>query len=130
MKAMKQILVADDNKHIREFCKCELEEAGYRVVLARDGKEATRLAETGRLDLAILDINMPVMDGLEAAARIKAIAPSTPIMFFTAQHDSSTKDGRSGLAMARVIKSDDLTELKREITRLLSIPQAEQESDG
>jgi CheY-like chemotaxis protein/RNase P/RNase MRP subunit POP5 len=116
---MKSILFADDNKNIREFCKLELEDDGYRVFLACDGKEATRFAQTQHLDLAILDISMPIMGGLEAAERIKAIAPSVPIMFFTAHDDVCVRAG--DLAMACVEKSDDLTELKHAITQLLTI---------
>lgn len=123
---MNQILVADDNKHIREFCKSELEAEGYVVFLARDGREATRVAESQRLDLAILDIRMPTMDGFDAAVRIKAIAPTVPILFFTA-HDEAVRNGdRGNTAVARIAKSDDLTELKQAIARLLSVAKADQ----
>ena len=118
--AMKRILLADDNRHIREYCKSELEEAGYRVLLACDGSEAARFAEGDQLDLAILDVNMPIMDGFEAARRIRAIAPSLPIVFFTAQDDDGSESNRGGPTVARVQKSDDLTELKRAIVRLLA----------
>jgi CheY-like chemotaxis protein len=95
-----------------------LEEAGYIVLLARDGREATKLAEGDQIDLAILDINMPIMDGYEAATRIKQRAPALPILFFTA-HDADGSDAARNATVARIKKSDDLSELKRAIAALL-----------
>jgi two-component system autoinducer 1 sensor kinase/phosphatase LuxN len=117
---MRIILFADDNKNIREFCKQELEDEGYRVLLARDGAEAERLVQKDHVDLAILDINMPMMNGFEAAQRIKAIAPAIPIMFFTAHDEDCLRDHRSRLAAACVEKTNDLAELKRIAARLLT----------
>jgi two-component system autoinducer 1 sensor kinase/phosphatase LuxN len=117
---MRSILFADDNKNIREFCKQELEDEGYRVLLARDGAEAARLVQKEHIDLAILDINMPIVNGFEAAQRIKAIAPAIPIMFFTAHDEDCIRDHRSRLAAACVEKTDDLAELKQVAARLLT----------
>jgi DNA-binding NtrC family response regulator len=117
---MKTLLFADDRKNIREFCKQELEEEGYRVILARDGREAVRLVQEERPDLAILDICMPRAGGLEAVERIKALDPAIPIIFFTANDEDCVTDARSRFAMACVEKSEDLGELKRTVVRLLS----------
>jgi CheY-like chemotaxis protein len=116
---MKSILFADDNKSIREFCRQELEDEGYRILLARDGVEAVLLAQKEHFDLAILDINMPVLGGFEAAQRIKAIARSIPVVFFTANDEDCVPDRRSELASACVEKTDDLSELKQVVARLL-----------
>jgi CheY-like chemotaxis protein len=118
---MKSILFADDNKNIREFCRQELEDEGYRILLARDGVEAVLLAQKEHLDLAILDINMPVLGGFEAAQRIKAIARSMPVVFFTANDEDCVPDHRSELVSACVEKTDDLTELKQVVARLLRV---------
>jgi CheY-like chemotaxis protein len=115
---MKSILFADDNGHIREYCKRVFEAEGYRVVLARDGDEAVRLAMTESFDLIILDFGMPAVSGFEAAQRIKTVCPSLPIMFFTA-HDEDCLPARR-IAVAYVEKSDDLTELKQVVARLLA----------
>jgi CheY-like chemotaxis protein len=112
---MRTILFADDNQNIREYCRHELEEEGYRVVLARDGAEAARLACRERPDLVILDISMPGTDGLEAACRIKTSVPGVPVIFFTLYDEVCPKDARSRVAAACVEKCEDLTELKRVI---------------
>lgn len=116
---MKSILFADDNRSIREFCKDQLESAGYNVVLARNGVEATQLVASNRIDLAILDIKMPIMNGYQAAARIKSIDPSLPIMFFTG-HVENPGELRDGPAILRVTKGQDLSELKSAVARLLA----------
>ena len=91
------------------------------MLLAGNGVEAIRLAEAEGFDLAILDINMPGMNGFEAAQRIRKIAPAAPIVFFTAYDDDCVKERRSQLAAACVEKTDDLTELKRIVARLLQL---------
>ncbi|HEY4250309.1 MAG TPA: ATP-binding protein [Roseomonas sp.] len=59
------ILVADDNRMNRRVLSTILERAGHQVLLANDGEQALDMLEAGGIDLAILDLNMPVMDGLE-----------------------------------------------------------------
>lgn len=77
------ILIADDEAMIRLGLKQILEEAGHTVYAAADGAAAVRLAQARTPDLAILDIKMPEMDGLEAARALLDRAP-VPIIFLTA----------------------------------------------
>ena len=66
------VLVVDDFDDARElYCAC-LEHAGYRTAEARNGEEAVARAFALRPDLVLLDLAMPVMDGVEAARRLKA----------------------------------------------------------
>ena len=116
---MVTILFADDNTNIREYCRRELEEEGYRVIVARDGAEAIRLASSDVPDLAVLDICMPGMNGLEAVPRIRAAKPDVPIVFFTSHDDACVQDQRAGYASACVQKCEDLTELKLVIASVL-----------
>ena len=77
------ILIADDESMIRLGLKTILEEAGHTVYAAADGVAAIKLAEGCTPDLAILDIKMPEMDGLEAA-RVLLDRTQVPIIFLTA----------------------------------------------
>ena len=77
------ILIADDESIIRLGLKQILEDAGHTVYAAKDGAEAVRLAESRTPNLAILDIKMPEMDGLEAA-RVILERARVPIIFLTA----------------------------------------------
>ena len=78
-----RVLVADDEALIRMGLKTMLAELGHEALLARDGREALALARTARPDLALLDIEMPLTDGLEAAKTIGRKIPM-PVILLTA----------------------------------------------
>lgn len=79
-----RILIADDESLRVMSLKGQLETLGHKVIAeASNGKEAVRLADELRPDLAILDIKMPEMDGIEAAQKITATRP-IPIILLTA----------------------------------------------
>jgi CheY-like chemotaxis protein len=122
---METILFADDHKNIREFCRAALAEAGYRVVLARDGIEALEKFIAEAPDLAILDISMPRSSGLEALEQIKGLSPRTPVILFTSHDEDCVRDHRAPLATACVAKADDLAELKQIVDRALRRPGSE-----
>ncbi len=82
MKRLK-ILVADDEAIIRLGLRTMLTELGHEVVLASNGREALEFVRTARPDLALLDIQMPLTDGLEAARVIGRKHPM-PILILTA----------------------------------------------
>jgi CheY-like chemotaxis protein len=117
---MVTILFADNCVNIREFLKQELQEEGYRVVLARDGQEAIDLARSERPDLAILDIWMPRVSGLEAAEHIAAGGRDIPVILFTNNNDLCRDDPRIAFAAACIQKNGDLAALKRVIVALLA----------
>ncbi len=67
-----KILVVDDEQPIREWLKSVLDREGYETILASDGKEAVRLAESGSPHLIILDAMMPELDGIKTCVALKA----------------------------------------------------------
>jgi len=69
----KNILIADDDQVILDILKEMIQREGYRVFLASNGKEAVEAIKINPIDLAILDIKIPVMDGIEALEEIKKI---------------------------------------------------------
>lgn len=82
----KTILIVDDEKDILDLLKYNLEREGYSVLTARDGEEALKQV-TAQTNLVILDLMMPVLDGLETCRRLKS-EPRTshiPIIFLTAR---------------------------------------------
>ena len=124
---MKTIVLAEDNQGMAALCKRDLEDEGYRVLLAEDGEEACHVVQDEIPDVVILDISMPGVSGLEAIGRIKAAYPDIPVILFTGYDEDCVTDQRARLATACVEKSGDLAELKRAIVRALaygSLPEA------
>ena len=88
---MAKILIAEDERDIRDLITFTLRFAGYEVVAASNGEEAVTLAQQEKPDLILMDVRMPRMTGYEACAAIKA-DPSlqdTPVMFLSAKGQES-----------------------------------------
>ncbi|MGR6466826.1 response regulator [Rhizobium sp. PAMB 3182] len=83
---MPRILVVDDEPHIRDVICFALERAGMAPVVARNGTEAMMAFRKGGLDLAILDIGLPDMDGLEVCRQIRRTS-QLPILFLSARDE-------------------------------------------
>jgi two-component system, OmpR family, response regulator len=81
-----RILVADDEPHIREVISFALERAGFAVGTARNGSEALQAFRRGGVDLIVLDIGMPEMDGLEVCRQVRK-SSEVPILFLSARDD-------------------------------------------
>jgi two-component system KDP operon response regulator KdpE len=90
------ILIADDDAPILRLVRTKLQSDGYGVVAATNGQEAVELFEEHQPDVVILDVMMPVMDGLEAMRRIRE-SSTVPIILLTAR--SGPQDKISGLDM-------------------------------
>lgn len=70
----KTVLIVDDNPDIREIYQVKFKREGFATLTAGDGQECLELLETARPDVVLLDLQMPVMDGLETLRRMKADA--------------------------------------------------------
>jgi len=86
----KNILIADDDQVILDILKEMIQREGYRVFLASNGKEAVEAININPIDLAILDIKMPVMDGIEALEEIKKIDQGIEVLIMTGYADLDT----------------------------------------
>jgi two-component system response regulator PilR (NtrC family) len=85
-----KILVADDEQSMREFLDIMLKKEGYKVSLASNGEEVTKLVENDLFDLVLLDIRMPKLDGISALKKIKANTPETIVIMITAYASADT----------------------------------------
>jgi CheY-like chemotaxis protein len=115
---MKRILVVDDEEHICELYKRDLEDEGYAVSVARSGKEALDAVEADPPDLIVLDIQMPGMDGIETLERLVGGDKRIPVILNTA-YSQYQDDYTTWEADAYVVKSSDSTKLITEINRLI-----------
>lgn len=84
--AKRRILIVDDDRLILATLKTGLEQAGFDVLQATTGPDGWRIAVDGRPDMAVLDVRMPGMSGIELAQRLRA-ETEVPFMFFSAYGD-------------------------------------------
>jgi DNA-binding NtrC family response regulator len=82
MKGLR-VLFADDERSLQEFMRAELPRLGHEVTVCPDGRSALKSLEKGTFDVAILDIRMPGMTGIEVLAQLKQISPSTEVIMLT-----------------------------------------------
>lgn len=86
-----KLLVVDDEESIVTLLQFNLEQAGYEVQTAMDGKTAFEMANNSDFDLIILDLMIPEMDGLEVCKQLRQNKISTPILMLTAKDDEFDK---------------------------------------
>ena len=113
-----RILVVDDEALIRLLYERELGSIGYDVTTAASGTEAVEKVAKDQFDLAVLDIEMPGLDGLETLNRLRQAAPRMAVILNTA-YAIYKADFQSWLADAYVVKSSDLQPLVDHIRKLL-----------
>ncbi len=115
---MANILVVEDEQHQRELYVMELEDEGYIVEQAVNGKEAVEMVKKNKYDLIVLDIRMPEMDGIEALGKILSRDKKIPIIINTA-YSNYKSNFMTWTADAYVTKSSNLDELKQKVKEIL-----------
>lgn len=95
MEAETRILLVDDEENLVDLIQLNLELEGYKVKVARDGKEALKLYKEQRFNLVILDIMLPYVDGLQVCETIRLTDKQIPILMLSAKH--SGQDRVAGL---------------------------------
>ena len=84
------ILIADDDRDILSIIETILQEDGYQTLTASDGEQAVMLVQTHAVQLLILDIMMPKMNGLQAATQIRRLT-NAPILMLSAKGEQSDR---------------------------------------
>ncbi|MDY6839461.1 MAG: PAS domain S-box protein [Thermodesulfobacteriota bacterium] len=117
----RSILIADDEEAVRTLFEKMLEDEGYRLFVASNGKEAVEISRTNAIDLAILDLVMPEMDGIEALKRIKEIDNTTEVLIMTGYGDLNDVEKTiiGYEAFDYLLKPFDIRETVRTIQRAL-----------
>ncbi len=121
---MAHILVAEDERDIRELINFTLMFAGHTVLLAANGAEAVELAQAAQIkpDLIMMDVRMPKLTGYEACRQIKLIDiyRNTPVIFLSAKgQDEEIQSGIDAGATAYILKPFSPDDLTRRVTEIL-----------
>lgn len=109
---MSQILIAEDEERIASFIQKGLRGHGFATVTATDGVSALDLAQSDIVDLVILDIGLPVLDGFEVLRRLRAVGSTVPVIILTARDTIPDKlTGLGGGADDYMVKPFSFDEL-------------------
>lgn len=116
---MTRVLLIDDHRLVREGLRRTLEDAGIEVVgEAQDGAEGISLAENLRPDVVLMDVSMPVLDGITATRRIRARAPEAKVVILTMHADTELLErARSAGAAGYLIKDASSGEVVQAVRR-------------
>ncbi len=120
---MAKIVIAEDERDIRELVTFTLQFAGHEVVATSNGEEAVEAVQRERPDLVIMDVRMPRMTGYEASRRLKSM-PETkdiPVVFLSAKgQDAEVQEGYEAGAVAYILKPFSPDALIQQVSQILS----------
>ena len=122
IRAGERVLVVDDDTHLRELLKIELEDRGYAVELAATGAEALQRVDSFHPGVIILDANMPVLDGLATLTKLRAQRKTRSIpvvMLTTRSHQGDVVAGYRHGAQAYLTKPFLAEEVIENVKRLM-----------
>lgn len=118
---MKKILIVDDQSEVREFLSDFLTLKGFAVALASNGKEALDVFDSEHPDAAIVDVEMPVMNGLQFSKKILTLKQNFPILIITAFLKKYEENDFLDIGVHSVLqKPIDLNTLQENIVSALS----------
>ena len=111
-----RVLLCDDEPSMLTLFGRVLESGGYDVLLARNGEEGVQLALREHPDLVLMDLQMPVVRGVDATRRIKAEAPDLVVIAFTAHADADdVQVGLDAGCDGVIVKPSDPTTLLEQV---------------
>src|ERR1700726_2662444 len=118
----KKILIADDESLVRNVLRSFLEsQTRFKVCgEAVNGLDAIEKARTLHPDLIVMDLSMPVMNGLEAGSVLKAMLPEVPIVMYTVHDAAAMKVQALAAGVRAVIQKHDMDGLVRQLRELLA----------
>lgn len=117
----KTILVIDDSASLRQVVRLALSTGGYNVIEAGDGKAALDLLDGRSVSMAICDVNMPIMNGIEFVTKAKALPAYKfmPILMLTTESQEDKKEqGKAAGAKAWMVKPFSPTQLLTAVSKL------------
>jgi two-component system, cell cycle response regulator DivK len=119
----KTVLVVEDSDDARYFMRLELEQLGYLVVEAENGEKAVEVARRERPDIILMDLSLPVMDGIAATEMIRSSGEldGVPVIAVTAHQETDFREGAKAAGFdAYVTKPIDINWLSELIKGLLA----------
>jgi DNA-binding response OmpR family regulator len=117
---LKTLLIVDDDDNIRLLLRDEFTDKGFNIITAIDGEEALVSFFEESIDLVILDLRMPKLDGNQVLEKIRSKNSEVPILMYTANPDSVIDLSNYG-NVDLVVKSSDLSDLVQRVETKLNV---------
>ena len=117
----KTVLIVDDSSSLRQVVKMSLTAAGYEVIEAADGMAALELMDGRAISMAVCDVNMPKMNGIEFVKSVKNLKPYRfmPILMLTTESQEAKKEeGKAAGARAWMVKPFSPSQLLKAVDKL------------
>ena len=117
-----RVLVVDDSSLVRLYCRTSLEKAGFEVDQAINGLEAMEKMLAGSFDLAIVDVNMPAMDGLSFVRKLRRTADIATVPVLIVSTEASEQDAADARAaganfyLVKPVAEPDLLQIVQVLT--------------
>ena len=115
------VLVVDDNKDVVDILTRLISRYGMNALPAYNGRECLEIVQRSAVDVIVLDVMMPGMDGLEVCAELKNLALSIPVILLTAKDDMATRGAGMSLGVSEFVvkpvnNKDLLAHIKTQIS--------------
>lgn len=123
MADRKRILIADDDPDLLDLLKMDLSYQGYEILTASNGKDALQLASAREVDVALLDVMMPYIDGYHVASELSSkLGPRSPKILIMTSRDTDREKGIALLsgAVAMIQKPFTMQQLHLIVSQLLA----------
>ncbi|MEW5825603.1 MAG: response regulator transcription factor [Candidatus Bipolaricaulota bacterium] len=117
-----RVALADDHALVRAGLRGLLADAGFDVVgEAGDGRELLRVVRATKPDVALVDVSMPLLDGLEAARRVARLSPSTRVVILTMHDDEAFAARAARVGAAGFVAKDAAADRLAEVVRCVAV---------
>lgn len=125
------VLVVDDNEDTVAILTRLLARNGLKAVGAHSGRECLKIVRSRAVDVVLLDVMMPEMDGLEVCKELRQIAPSLPVILLTAKDDIATRAAGMALGVSEFVAKpvNNSKDLLARIQTQISVREWERETD-
>jgi CheY-like chemotaxis protein len=128
LRKLMNILVVDDDSIIRKLLLEVLTNDGHQITVAENGLEGLRLAQRHPYQLVLMDVHMPIMNGLEALIKIRQLFPQMAVAMMDSYPDQLVREAESRGALTCIHKPFDLNEMRRIIRRVGSLSLKEKQT--